>query len=618
MKNKIIGLKTIVLVSLMLCGYTTKARSQNDNVIRMMSYNIRNAIGMDGVTDCQRISDVIGRARPDVVAIQEIDSMTGRSKNNDILQKIAEQTLMHRTFATAIPYDGGSYGIGILSKEKPLSVRRFALPGKEEKRALLIAEFGRYIFACTHLSLTEADRVTSIELIREAAKAYQKPFFLAGDWNLTPDSPLMADIQKNFRLLTDPKRLTCPADSPKACIDYIAALKSDKTPFSRISSSVMDEKTASDHCPVIADVLFKTDKDHLFYASPYLQNPTNGGITVMWQTTVPAHSWVEYGTDTLHLKRARTIVDGQALYGEENKIRLTDLLPGQKYYYRICSQEIIANRAYYKEFGETAVSDFYSFALPTSQTDNFTAIIFNDLHGVDATLKGLYQQVKEIPYDFAVFNGDCVPEPANRDKAMESVAWACGVVDAAHRPVFFIRGNHEIRNAYSVGMRSLFDYVNDKTYSAFNWGDTRLVMLDCGEDKPDSTWVYYGLNDFTNLRLEQVDFLTQELKSSAFKKASKRVLLNHIPIYGSGDKYAPCSEMWAPLLRKAPFDVNLCAHTHQHAYHPKGVLGNNFPVIVGGGYEPKGATVMILKKEGKVMTLRVLNMKGEEVQKLEL
>ena len=37
-----------------------------------------------------------------------------------------------------------------------------------------------------------------------------------------------------------------------------------------------------------------------------------------------------------------------------------------------------------------------------------------------------------------------------------------------------MRGNHEIRNAYSIGLRDHFDYVGDKTYASFNWGDTRI------------------------------------------------------------------------------------------------------------------------------------------------
>ena len=41
--------------------------------------------------------------------------------------------------------------------------------------------------------------------------------------------------------------------------------------------------------------------DSIFRTEPYLQNPVGGGITVMWQTWVPAYSWVEYGTDTTDL-----------------------------------------------------------------------------------------------------------------------------------------------------------------------------------------------------------------------------------------------------------------------------------------------------------------------------
>ena len=54
------------------------------------------------------------------------------------------------------------------------------------------------------------------------------------------------------------------------------------------------------------------------------------------------------------------------------------------------------------------------------------------------------------------------------------------------------------------------------------------------------------------------------------------------------------------------------------AYIPEGADGNNYPVVVGGGYRMDGATVMILQKKGKEMTLRVLNAKGETLKELNL
>ena len=180
-----------------------------------------------------------------------------------------------------------------------------------------------------------------------------------------------------------------------------------------------------------------------------------------------------------------------------------------------------------------------------------------------------------------------------------------------------MRGNHEIRGRYSVGLRQLFDYVGGKPYSAFNWGDTRFVILDCGEDKPDSHPVYYGMNDFAGLRLEQKEFLEKELKSPEFRQATRRVLIHHAPVYGLDVDYTdynPCLELWGPLLDKAPFDVALNAHTHRYAWHPKGSIGNNYPVAVGGGYGTDNATVMVLRRHGKELTLRILDAKGTELR----
>ncbi len=342
----------------------------------------------------------------------------------------------------------------------------------------------------------------------------------------------------------------------------------------------------------------------------------------MWQTWVPSYSWVEYGTDTTDLsswQMARTIVDGQVICnGTRNKIRIEGLKPGRTYYYRVYSQEILLYQAYKKEFGETAVSPVHSFTLPAENGSGFTAIVFNDLHKQSETLQALYSHVRDIPYDFVVFNGDCIDDPADHDEATAFLSELNSTVGAADVPVFYLRGNHEIRNAYSIGLRALFDYVGDKTYGAFNWGDTRIVMLDCGEDKPDSTWVYYGLNDFSGLRKEQVGFLEKELSSEEFRNASRRVLIHHIPIYAMDDAYNPCLELWGPLLDGAPFDICLNAHTHRHAFHPAGSAGNIFPVVVGGGYSMEGATVMVLEKKGEGMTLKVLDTAGNTILDLKL
>jgi hypothetical protein len=118
------------------------------------------------------------------------------------------------------------------------------------------------------------------------------------------------------------------------------------------------------------------------------------------------------------------------------------------------------------------------------------------------------------------------------------------------------------------------------------------------------------LERFYSIAYEQVDFLKKELSAKEFKKAKKRVLIHHIPLYGNDGKNL-CANLWTNLLEKAPFNISLNAHTHKYAYHPKGELGNNYPVIIGGGYKMDSATVMILEKKKEVLRIKVLNTKGE-------
>ena len=585
--------------------------AQAQNTLKLMSYNIKNANGMDNVCSFQRIANVINNTSPDVVAIQEVDSMTNRSGQKYVLGEIAERTQMHGYFAPAIDYDGGKYGIGLLTKQVPLRLQTLPLPGREEARTLILAEFADYIYCCTHMSLTEEDRMKSLELVKAFTSSSTKPLFLAGDMNAEPESGFIKELQKDFQILSNPKQHTFPAPDPKETIDYIATLKQNAKGFAVISAKVINEPMASDHRPILVELRTVEKADKIFRMKPYLQNPVGNGITVMWETTVPAYCWVEYGTDTTQLKRARTIVDGQVVCNNYlHKIRIDGLQPGQKYYYRVCSQEILLYQAYKKVFGNTAQSAFSEFTLPATDTDSFTAVVFNDLHQHTQTFRSLCQQIKNVNYDFVVFNGDCVDDPVDHNQATSFISELTEGVCGDRIPTFFMRGNHEIRNAYSIGLRDHYDYVGDRTYGSFNWGDTRIVMLDCGEDKPDDHWVYYGLNDFTQLRNEQVDFLKKELSSKEFKKAGKRVLIHHIPLYGNDGKNL-CANLWTKLLEKAPFNISLNAHTHKYAYHPKGELGNNYPVIIGGGYKMDGATVMILEKKKDELRVKVLNAKGK-------
>jgi endonuclease/exonuclease/phosphatase family metal-dependent hydrolase len=194
---------------------------------------------------------------PDAVTLQELDSATQRSNGIVVLNELASLTKMYKTFSASIAFQGGKYGIGILTKEKPLTWKIVALPGREERRSLLIVELNDYVICCTHFSLTEEDRIASVEVINNALKDFSKPVFLAGDFNSVPESEVIKNVKIKWFMLNNPALPTIPSNNPRRCIDYIFAENNKGYTFQTKQTIVEQEPVASDHLPVWVEVEIK-------------------------------------------------------------------------------------------------------------------------------------------------------------------------------------------------------------------------------------------------------------------------------------------------------------------------------------------------------------------------
>lgn len=618
--------KTILLLMLSLCinGFSQNNYfKQRENTHRLMTYNIHHARGMDNVVNTERIGKLILEINPEVVALQEVDSVAARSGSINTMADLADQTGMYASFSASIPLEGGKYGNGMLTKEKPLSSHKISLLGASEARSALVVELDKYVVICTHLSLSEEEQAQSVALLSAEADKYSKPVFLLGDLNAHPQSEVMKAFSTDWQVLSNPREMTFPSEKPEETLDYVLGYKPKGQTYAKFQSRVINEPVASDHRPLFVDVRLKTEASKVMRTIPYLQNPGTNEMTVMWMTNVPCRSWVEYGTDPNNLKRARTFLEGEMVANNTiNRIHLTDLKAGTKYYYRAVSQEITRYSSYYKEFGDTIKTELKSFTTLDDNMEDIRVIVYNDIHSNMKMFDTLHSYVENKPYDLVIFNGDCFDDLEDIDR---DIVDRLNVYTKRYKsdevPSIIMRGNHETRGEYSGLLWDYLGRMNGRSYSAFNLGDTRFVLLDCGEDKPDDHWVYYDMNDFTQHRKDQAEFLKQEASSKEFKSANKRVLIHHIPIYGQ-DKYVleynPCGELWKPILEKMPFNVSLNAHTHKYEFIKKGGETNTFPVVIGGGNRDETGTVMILEKVGAKMSLQVLNIKGETILDLDL
>jgi len=147
----------------------------------------------------------------------------------------------------------------LLSRTEPFAVRSIPLPGREEARVLLMAEFPDYTVCVTHLSLTPEDRHASLPIIREATDTCRKPVLLAGDFNTGDAAAVLAGLGGGFRILSDTTRMTFPADNPAVRIDYILG-RGLPTSATVAESAVDHTAAASDHCPLWVTLAWERGK----------------------------------------------------------------------------------------------------------------------------------------------------------------------------------------------------------------------------------------------------------------------------------------------------------------------------------------------------------------------
>lgn len=244
--------KVLLILALLAVGATTASAQK----LRLMSYNIHNCAGIDGVKSIKRIADVVTKFSPDVVAIQEVDSMTRRNKKY-LMKEIGELAGYNEYFMKTIPHTGGGYGIGMLSKEKALSVQRIPLPCRSEPRGFLLVEFEKFYFACTHLSLHKENQIESVAIIRDLVSKLDKPVFIAGDLNAKPQSPTMLAFKEFVTVLNNENRYTFNAMNPQLCIDYVLAYNAK---VEVLNSFVDYDNHASDHLPLYVDIKLQKAK----------------------------------------------------------------------------------------------------------------------------------------------------------------------------------------------------------------------------------------------------------------------------------------------------------------------------------------------------------------------
>ncbi len=226
------------------------------DTLRILAYNTHHGEGMDGVLNLGRIAEVISAVEPDLVTLQEIDRQVERTGGVDQAGAYSALTGMEPLFGDFMEYQGGEYGMALLSRLPILDWTNHRLPPGAEPRSALTARLrlpgtGReVVISGIHFYRTEEERLAQARSLMEALRDEEGIVILAGDFNSTPGSAVMELLETEWAVARkDGSPLTFPADGPVREIDFI--LVRPKSGFRIIEHRVLDEEVASDHRPIL-------------------------------------------------------------------------------------------------------------------------------------------------------------------------------------------------------------------------------------------------------------------------------------------------------------------------------------------------------------------------------
>ncbi len=247
----------LILSILFCCTQVVMAQK-----ITVMSYNIHHGADKDEQDRVKEIGAFIKSSGADIVGLQEVDSVCKRSGRVDQMKKLSEITGMHYAFVRHFEYQGGAYGMGILSRypiEHVHNKRMTLLKGKSPSTAMIVADIvcgssKKVVFASAHFALDDSSRLLQAHEVISYLGEEKYPVIFTGDLNAEPGTPEIRYLKKYFTE-TDAKNIfTFPAPVATKKIDYIFIRKPH---LKKIKQHTVPVNALSDHLPVMAEIKLK-------------------------------------------------------------------------------------------------------------------------------------------------------------------------------------------------------------------------------------------------------------------------------------------------------------------------------------------------------------------------
>ena len=252
--------RVLLTVGMLALAWAGQIRSL-PSTLRVLTYNVHHGEGTDARFDLPRLATIVRDVEPDLVALQELDQGTARSGGVNQLTELGQLTGMHAEFGKAMNFEGGGYGVGILSRVPPVHVAVHPLPGspdREPRTALTVevplGEQGALLrFSSTHLDDTRdaTDRLAQAAYLNELlVRDDGRPTILAGDLNSRRETEAMLVLETQW---TNASAAAIPSPgaggSRRLGFNHILVRPGNR--WRVIETRLIDAPVASDHRPVL-------------------------------------------------------------------------------------------------------------------------------------------------------------------------------------------------------------------------------------------------------------------------------------------------------------------------------------------------------------------------------
>ncbi|MBO4287114.1 MAG: metallophosphoesterase [Kiritimatiellae bacterium] len=353
----------------------------------------------------------------------------------------------------------------------------------------------------------------------------------------------------------------------------------------------------------------------LIASAPVLQNAAERSMGVAFAVSADASGWVEISRSPDMGGARRVYSGGLGMMEVDDKlaqIRLRDLRPATRYWYRIGADRIEYKNGYrMKNLGSEVDGNIHSFTTLGAEASGSFCII-NDTHDQKPALDLVLAKLAALKPSVVIWNGDALNKAEKMQKAIDVLITPHEKHPgyAADMPFMFLNGNHDFRGRFARHLERVWMFRDPAERGGRfaelgrnfvqRLGDVALIGLETGEDKPDDYPVFARIFQMDRYRDLQTEWLAEAVESPTVKTAKFKVAICHIPLFhpnwrdpklpgGDGPVNGKCAAMtrpcafrWRPLLEKAGIHLVVSGHTHRYVHYAPDVE-RAWSQIVGGG-----------------------------------